>query len=69
VLRTGGRIVVEEPDIRHRLVKLIALVERLLRMHSRFYAPADLAQLFHGAGGRVTLYDDQDGIYWAVIGR
>jgi len=69
VLRPGGRIVIEEPDIRHGLVKLIALGERLLLMHSRFYSPDDLAQLFHSAGGRVTLCDDQNGIYWAVIKR
>ena len=69
VLRPGGRMVVEELDIRHRVVKLIALGERLLLMRSRFYAPADLAQLFHAAGGRATLHDHQDGVYWAVIER
>jgi demethylmenaquinone methyltransferase/2-methoxy-6-polyprenyl-1,4-benzoquinol methylase len=67
VLRPGGRIVIEEPDIRNGPVKLIALAERLLLMRSRFYAPADLAHLFQSAGGRVTLYEDQTGIYWAVV--
>jgi len=36
VLRPGGRLVIEEPDIRRWGVKLIALGERLLLMHSRF---------------------------------
>jgi ubiquinone/menaquinone biosynthesis C-methylase UbiE len=69
VLRPGGRMVVEEPDIRNGVVKLIALAERLLLMRSRFYAPADLARLFQTAGVRVTLHNDGIGIYWAVIQR
>lgn len=69
VLRPGGRMVIEEPDIRSRIVKLVALVERLLLMHSRFYAPADLARLFQVAGGRVTLHEDHDDVFWAVIER
>jgi ubiquinone/menaquinone biosynthesis C-methylase UbiE len=69
VLQPGGRMVVEEPDIRNRVVKLIALGERLLLMRSRFYSPADLAHLFQVAGGRVTLHENENGIYWAVVER
>ena len=69
VLRPGGRIVIEEPDIRHRVVKLIALGERLLLMRSRFYAPDDLARLFRAEGGRVRFHEGQGAIYWAVIER
>jgi ubiquinone/menaquinone biosynthesis C-methylase UbiE len=69
VLRPGGRIVIEELDIRHGVVKLIALGERLLLMRSRFYAPADLARLFQVAGGRVTLHETHSGTYWAVVER
>jgi ubiquinone/menaquinone biosynthesis C-methylase UbiE len=69
VLRPGGRLVVEEFDIRNVVVKLTALAERLLLMRSRFYAPADLAQLFQAAGGRVTLFENQRGVYWAVVDR
>jgi demethylmenaquinone methyltransferase/2-methoxy-6-polyprenyl-1,4-benzoquinol methylase len=69
VLRPGGRLVIEELNIRHWSTKLIALGERLLLMRSRFYAPADLARLFQVAGGRVTLHQDRGSIYWAVIER
>jgi ubiquinone/menaquinone biosynthesis C-methylase UbiE len=69
VLRPGGRMVIEELDIRHRVVRLIALGERLLFMRSRFYAPADLAHLFQVAGGCVTLYEDRNDAYWAVVER
>jgi demethylmenaquinone methyltransferase/2-methoxy-6-polyprenyl-1,4-benzoquinol methylase len=67
VLKCGGRIVVEEPDIRFGAVKLIAFAERLLLMRSRFYAPLDLAELFDSAGGRVKLHEDGGGIFWAVV--
>jgi ubiquinone/menaquinone biosynthesis C-methylase UbiE len=69
VLRPGGRIVVEELDIRNGVVKLVALGERLLFMRSRFYAPTDLARIFQVAGGRVKIREDSGGIFWAVVER
>jgi ubiquinone/menaquinone biosynthesis C-methylase UbiE len=69
VLRPGGRMVVEELDIRNSVVKLIALGEQLLLMRSRFYAPTDLAHLFRGAGGHVKLHEDGGGVFWTVVER
>lgn len=46
VLKPGGRIVIEEPDLRTFPVKLIAVAERLLLMRSRFLAPDQIANLF-----------------------
>lgn len=54
VLRPGGRLVVEEPDIRQPTVRLIALGERLLGMGSRFLSLEELGVLFERAGGAVT---------------
>ena len=39
VLKPGGRIVIEEPDIRSFYVKLIAVAEKLLLMRSHFLSP------------------------------
>lgn len=50
VLAPGGRLVVEEPDIRRGFVKLIAAGEFLLLMGSRFLAPDALSDLFRAAG-------------------
>lgn len=59
VLKPGGRMVVEEPDIRRPGVKLIALMEKVLLMGSRFLPPDDLATLFREAGAQVTgVYGD-----------
>ncbi|NOZ49535.1 MAG: methyltransferase domain-containing protein [Chloroflexi bacterium] len=50
VLRPGGRLIIEEPDLRRRMVKGIALAEKLVLMQSHFYSPPDLARLFEAQG-------------------
>jgi len=60
VLRLGGRLVIEEPDIRQRAVKWTALGERLLLMRSRFYSIADLARVFKEAGARIVAIEEED---------
>ena len=58
VLRPGGRVFIEEPDIRRWAVKLFALVERLLLMRSRFYSNADLTGIFREAGARIVAVEE-----------
>ena len=53
VLRPGGRLVVEEPDIRRPAVKLIMVMEKVLLMGSRFLAPDELVAVFQQAGAEV----------------
>jgi demethylmenaquinone methyltransferase/2-methoxy-6-polyprenyl-1,4-benzoquinol methylase len=52
VLRPGGRLVIEEPDIASPAVKAIALGEKLLLMRSWFWAPEEVRTLFAGNGLR-----------------
>ena len=66
VLKPGGRLVVEEPDIRRPGVKLIALMETVLLMRSRFLRPDDLAAVFQAAGAQVTAVID-DGFSAQVV--
>jgi ubiquinone/menaquinone biosynthesis C-methylase UbiE len=67
-LAPGGRMVVEEPDVTHRGVKLIVWMERLLLMGSRFLTPKQLAELFRAAG--VQQVDvDRDGARARLIVR
>jgi ubiquinone/menaquinone biosynthesis C-methylase UbiE len=58
VLHPGGRLVIEEPDIRHRGVKLAALGERLLLMRSRFTSIADLRGVFERAGAHIVTVEE-----------
>lgn len=53
ILGPGGRIVLEEPDIRNWAVKAVALGERLALMQSRFMHPAETALHLQRLGVRL----------------
>jgi len=53
VVRPGGRIVIEEPDLGRLPAKLIALGERLAGMQSHFLAPPEIARLLVDAGAEI----------------
>jgi len=46
VLKPGGRLVIEEPDVRSWQVKILAIVEKLVLMRSHFLSPPQIAALF-----------------------
>jgi ubiquinone/menaquinone biosynthesis C-methylase UbiE len=46
VLKSGGCLVIEEPDLRAWQVKILAVVEKLLLMRSHFLAPPQITALF-----------------------
>jgi ubiquinone/menaquinone biosynthesis C-methylase UbiE len=50
VLKRGGRIVIEEPDITRFAVKLSALFERLALMKTKFHSPAAIQRMFRVEG-------------------
>jgi len=68
VLKPGGRIVIEEPDIRSFGVKLIAVGEKILLMRSHFLSPAQIAELFPAADARVRI-ESEDATAWIVIDK
>ena len=64
VLKPGGLLVIEEPDIRTFGVKLIALAEKLLLMRSHFLAPDQIMKMFASGEKKVRA---EDGTAWVVI--
>jgi ubiquinone/menaquinone biosynthesis C-methylase UbiE len=46
VLKSGGRIVIEEPDVRKIPVKFIALFEKIALMRSHFITPPKIIEMF-----------------------
>src|SRR5574340_1560535 len=54
-LRRGGRLVIEEPDLRLFGVKLLALAEKLALMRSHFLSPPRIAEMLEkrNARGRI----------------
>lgn len=69
VLKPGGRLVIEEPDIRQAPVLAIALGEKLLLMGSRFLSPAAIIRLFEGIGARAIDRRYRDASAWLVFSR
>lgn len=66
VLKPGGRIVIEEPDLGHFGVKLVALAEKLALMRSHFLLPDEIVSLFEHFGARTRI--EKDGyISWVMI--
>lgn len=66
VLKPGGRIVIEEPDIRSFSVKLVALAEKLALMRSHFYAPPVIAGFFTSPQAR-TRQERQGYTAWIIV--
>lgn len=64
VLKPGGLLVIEEPDIRTFVVKLIALAEKLLLMRSHFLAPDQIMDLFPEGERWVKA---KDGNAWVIV--
>ena len=62
LLKPGGRIIIEEPDIRTFGVKLIALAEKILLMRSHFLSPRQIADLFKSA----TIQTEESNA-WVVV--
>lgn len=66
VLRPGGRIVIEEPDIHHWAVKLIALGEKLALMRSHFLDAAQVMDLFSKMSAiKNTVHEGYN--FWVVV--
>ncbi|MCU0484657.1 MAG: methyltransferase domain-containing protein [Anaerolineales bacterium] len=66
VLKPGGRLVIEEPDVRIFYVKIVALLEKLALMRSHFYSPPRIAALFNGTSARITHQQDQY-TAWVIV--
>ena len=68
VLKPGGWIVIEEPDIRTLAVKIIALGEKILLMRSHFLTPARIGELFNFSLVPISI-DTELNNAWIVVKR
>jgi len=69
VLKPGGRVVIEEPDIKKFAVKLIAWGEKLALMGSHFHAPAEIATMLSAVGLSVQIDHDYKGAALIIADR
>jgi demethylmenaquinone methyltransferase/2-methoxy-6-polyprenyl-1,4-benzoquinol methylase len=68
VLKAGGRILIEEPDIRTFSVKLVALAERLALMRSNFISPPKIASLFPYPEASLRVEQDRSNA-WVIVDK
>ncbi|MCK4801532.1 MAG: hypothetical protein KAS84_06045, partial [Anaerolineales bacterium] len=68
VLKPGGRIIIEEPNIQHWGVKLVALGEKIALMRSHFLDPAEITDLFRSFPGEKQTHLENI-LSWVVIGK
>lgn len=67
VLKPEGRLVIEEPNIDHFLVKWVALAEKLFLMQSRFYSADEIFGMIKEQGLNVRVESDGRFIFWVVV--
>lgn len=68
VLKPGGRLVIEEPDVETGFGKLLALAEKLLLMRSHFLSARQMADLFAGLPADVTIRKENKNV-WLIVQR
>ena len=67
-LKPGGRLVIEEPDVRTGIVKLVALFEKLALMRSHFLSPPQIAALFEWDDAQVEIVTEGH-TSWVVVDK
>ncbi len=68
VIKPGGKIVIEEPDIHNRSVKLIALAEKLAFMRSHFLNGQEIQDLFSSFPADIEIYNE-DHFVWVIVDK
>ena len=68
LLRPGGRIVIEEPDINHWGVRFVALAEKLMLMRSHFQSGQKIGELLRSCGGEVRI-EKQGYSVWVIADK
>jgi SAM-dependent methyltransferase len=69
VLRPGGRLLIEELDLRRFPVKLVAVLERLAGMKSCFRAPEVFAGMLVAEGLTVRIERDGSWAVWLIADK
>lgn len=66
VVKPSGKIIIEEPDITHWGVKLVALGEKIALMRSHFLSPAKIKDLFHSQTNNLQIHTEGYNA-WVII--
>jgi ubiquinone/menaquinone biosynthesis C-methylase UbiE len=68
VVKPGGRIMIEEPDIRTTSIKFMALIEKLAFMRSHFVSPQSISGAFNYKNASARI-EKEGSNSWVVIDK
>jgi ubiquinone/menaquinone biosynthesis C-methylase UbiE len=68
VLKPGGRIVIEEPDIRNNAVKVMAIIEKIALMRSHFLSPVKIRSGFNYPNANSRIEADE-ATAWIIVDK
>lgn len=66
VLTPGGRLLIQEPNLHRRQVKLIAMVEKLALMRSHFYYPEEISNMIESSGATSDMIPNNSLAAWII---
>jgi demethylmenaquinone methyltransferase/2-methoxy-6-polyprenyl-1,4-benzoquinol methylase len=69
VLKPGGRLVIEEPDIHRLVVKFVALGEKLALMRSHFYSAEQIRDMVSAQGYAAVIERDGQFNAWVSVDK
>ncbi|OGP56612.1 MAG: hypothetical protein A2V65_08635 [Deltaproteobacteria bacterium RBG_13_49_15] len=67
ILKPGGWMVIEEPDVGRPLVRLLAIIEKIALMGSRFYSAEAIQKMAQGPGVTSRIIKDGRMFLWIVF--
>ena len=67
VLKPGGRMLIEEPDIRRFPVKMVALMEKIALMKSHFHSPGEIQVMIESNGYDAEITSDDEFAAWIIV--
>ena len=66
VLKSGGKLIIEEPDITKFVVKIVAVAEKIALMRSHFINPESIAAMFSYDSARTSIFQENVNA-WVVV--
>lgn len=67
ILKPGGWMVIEEPDVGRPLVRFLAIIEKIALMGSRFFSAEDIQKMALGSGVTSRVIKDGRMFSWIVF--
>lgn len=69
ILKPGGRLVIEEPDLNRFTVKMIAVAEKLMLMRSHFYYLQEIRDMVAAQGLSTSVQTDGQFTAWVIADK